>query len=328
MDFKVLAVIESSCPCLADHWNFESCPVFKACALASNMPGPSTSQSLSSLLKMTQECSVALQRLEDMVPGFRYKRRSMRALARKERRLRTVTCTNGTGAAATSTDDCIRDAVHRELRRSRGDEHHVVKRGWGYTVYRKDLKTVLGTDWVNDVVIDFYMGLITERAAENPEGLRVHAVTAHFFSVLRNRGYEAVRRWTDSVDLFSFDLLLVPIHDLDHWSLAVLNITNRSFDFYDSMGRKNWNCYQILMAYLRKEHKDKRKSPLVPDGKWDCQYVKGIPQQTNNHDCGVFVCLYAECLSRGAPFNFTAKDIQQLRYRIAYEIISGKLMEH
>ncbi|XP_075549854.1 sentrin-specific protease 1-like isoform X1 [Dermacentor variabilis] len=328
MDFRLTGVFESTCPCRADNSNFESCPEPSFRSLVSSMPGPSTGRSMSDLLKMTQDCSVALQRLEDMVPGFHYTTRSTRTLAGKERLAKAAACTNGAGAAAVMDDEWIKSRVQKELRRGRSDKHGVAVRSYGYTVTWKDLNTVLGTNWLNDVVIDFYMGLVAERAKEVSDGLRVHALTTHFFNVLKNRGYEAVRRWTDTIDLFAFNLVLVPIHDLDHWSLAVLNITNQTFEFYDSMGRKNWNCYQVLMAYLRKEHKDKRKRPLTPDVKWECQYVKNLPQQTNSHDCGVFVCLYAECLARGASFNFSARDIQRLRYRIAFEILSGKLMDH
>lgn len=326
MDFRLLAVFESSCPCRSYSWDSESCPEPRFRSLSASMPGPSTGHNSDDLQTIIKDCSVALQRLEDMLPNFQYATRSANTPAGKERRLRALAYANGT--AEVPTDDWIRDHIHRQLWRSRNEKRLVVVSRLGYTVTRKDLKTVLGTNWLNDVIIDFYLGLVTERAGQMPGGLRVHALTAHFFNVLRNRGYEAVRRWTDGLDLFAFNLVLVPIHDSDHWSLAVLNISSRSFDFYDSMGRKNWNCYQTLMSYLRKEHKDKRKLPLSPRDKWECRFVKGIPVQGNSHDCGVFVCLYAECLARGAPFNFSAKDIQRLRYIIAYEIMSGKLMDH
>lgn len=123
------------------------------------------------------------------------------------------------------------------------------------------------------------------------------------------------------VDLFAFDLLLMPINN-NHWSMNMRNQT----ELYDSLGRKDWNCYQVLTAYLRKEHQGKQKCPLTPEVKWECQYVENLPQQCNSHDCGMFVCLYAECLARGTPFNFSARDIQRLQYRIAFEILSGKLM--
>ncbi|KAH7971284.1 hypothetical protein HPB49_021054 [Dermacentor silvarum] len=84
--------------------------------------------------------------------------------------------------------------------RGRGDEHRVVVRSSGYTVTRRDLKTVLGTNWLRDIVIDFCMGLVAERAKQVPDGLRVHVLTTNFFSGLTDRAYDAVSRWTDTVD--------------------------------------------------------------------------------------------------------------------------------
>ena len=53
---------------------------------------------------------------------------------------------------------------------------------------------------------------------------------------------------------------------------------------------------------------------------------KHIPQQTNGFDCGIFVCEYAENISRKAEFNFTQKDTDFIRERIKTEIILGTLM--
>ncbi|KAH7977558.1 hypothetical protein HPB49_002366 [Dermacentor silvarum] len=289
--------------------------------LVANMAGPSTGQNLSDLPKVAQDCSVVLQRLEDEMPDFNYRTWSTHSLARNEQLARAAGCTDGAGAVAPMDDK-------EDLEDHQGDKHRVVVRSAAYTVTCKDLESVLDENWFNDVVIDFYMWLVAERAKEARDGRRIHALTTHFYDVLRTWGYAAVSHWTDTVDLFSFDMLLVPIHKNNHWSLAVLNIGNRTFELYDSLGRKNWNCYQVLTAYLRKEHQDKRKCPLTPEAKWQCHYVQNLPQQSNSHDCGVFVCLYAECLARGAPFNFSARDIKRLRYRIAFEIMSGKLMDH
>ena len=53
---------------------------------------------------------------------------------------------------------------------------------------------------------------------------------------------------------------------------------------------------------------------------------KHIPQQTNGFDCGIFVCEYAETISRKADFNFTQKDTNFIRESIKTEIILGTLM--
>ncbi|CAN7984496.1 unnamed protein product [Ixodes hexagonus] len=341
--FELLLKSDCSCPCREDSWNFERCPARGFQALYGTMPGPSTGKSAADMLRLTRECSVALRRLEDSpevhlqnnhVPRKKTKGStdSSSSSSSSLERLRSNHATQDNGCddvqiVEGAGEDSLRDMVRSTIRRNRHAPQRVLVRKLGYSVTCSDLRTLLGTNWLNDVVIDFYMGLIAERANLEEGGTRVHAVTTHFINVLRNRGYEAVRRWTESVDLFDMDLVLVPVHDLDHWSLAALRMQERTFVLYDSMGRENRPCYQTLMAYLRKEHRDKKQRPLVePEGGWGCQFAKGIPMQSNTHDCGVFVCLYAERLARNASFDFSARDIQRLRYRMAYEILTGKLL--
>ena len=50
--------------------------------------------------------------------------------------------------------------------------------------------------------------------------------------------------------------------------------------------------------------------------------------QTNGHDCGVLQMLYVQHthLSKGLPFTFTCDDCPDARRRIAYELLTGKLI--
>ncbi|KAJ2792131.1 hypothetical protein H4R21_006206, partial [Coemansia helicoidea] len=59
-----------------------------------------------------------------------------------------------------------------------------------------DMATLQDGKWLNDEVINFYMQLIMERAAQTPALPRVHAFNTFFYSTLRESGYARVRRWT------------------------------------------------------------------------------------------------------------------------------------
>ena len=52
-------------------------------------------------------------------------------------------------------------------------------------------------------------------------------------------GYNSVKRWTKEVDLFSYSLVLVPVHLGDHWCLATIDMDKKSIVYYDSMGGNN-----------------------------------------------------------------------------------------
>lgn len=50
-----------------------------------------------------------------------------------------------------------------------------------------------------------------------------------------------------------------------------------------------------------------------------------MPQQNNVVDCGIFMLLVMEHISRGVELQFQQSDIPLLRKRIVLEVTSGKL---
>ncbi|XP_037226675.1 sentrin-specific protease 1 isoform X3 [Falco rusticolus] len=102
-----------------------------------------------------------------------------------------------------------------------GNQDEVLSEAFRLTITRKDIQTLNNLNWLNDEIINFYMNLLMERSKE--KGLpAVHAFNTFFFTKLKMAGYQAVKRWTKKVDIFSVDLLLVPIHLGVHWCLATL----------------------------------------------------------------------------------------------------------
>ncbi len=69
-------------------------------------------------------------------------------------------------------------------------------------------------------VINFYMNLLVERS-KDPSLPSVNTFNTFFYPKLRSSGYSAVRRWTKKMDIFSKDILLVPVHLGVHWCLSV-----------------------------------------------------------------------------------------------------------
>lgn len=76
-------------------------------------------------------------------------------------------------------------------------------------------------------VMNFYLSLVMERSSSEAAGLKVYSFSTFFFpklcggSGLQVQGHAAVKRWTKAVDLFLYDLILVPLHLGVHWALAV-----------------------------------------------------------------------------------------------------------
>ena len=81
----------------------------------------------------------------------------------------------------------------------------------------------------------------------------------------------------------------------------------------------------MIASYLESEHLDKKGSKWDL-GKWSQITAQNIPQQNNGWDCGMFVCKYAEYLSRRAEFTFKQYNMPYFRRRMVYEISRNKIL--
>lgn len=132
----------------------------------------------------------------------------------------------------------------------------------------QDLKTLQGTKWLNDQIINFYFLLVAERSILSlsfppPHSLpRIHVFNTFFYPKLRDYGYESVSRWTRRIDIFTNDIILIPIHLGVHWCLAVIDFEFESISYYDSLYGNGRQCLESLLDYLQKEWNDKRVTRL------------------------------------------------------------------
>ena len=63
--------------------------------------------------------------------------------------------------------------------------------------------------------------------------------------------YESVKRWTRKFDIFSYDLLLVPMHlNGNHWIFSVADLRARGLEHNDSLGVTAPNLSINLSIYV------------------------------------------------------------------------------
>lgn len=94
-----------------------------------------------------------------------------------------------------------------------------------------DLERLDEGEFLNDNLIAFYLRLLQDQLEEKSPELakRVYFFNTFFFASLTNtqRGkkginYEAVQKWTRSVNIFSYDYVVVPINESAHWYVAII----------------------------------------------------------------------------------------------------------
>uniref|UniRef100_A0A914PSQ9 Ubiquitin-like protease family profile domain-containing protein n=1 Tax=Panagrolaimus davidi TaxID=227884 RepID=A0A914PSQ9_9BILA len=109
-------------------------------------------------------------------------------------------------------------------------------------IIRKDLKTLSGLNWLNDEVINFYLDLVVKRSKEDGSLPKVYAFQTFFYTKLIQKGYDSVKRWTRKIDVFDYDIWIVPVHlkhywskKYDHWCMAIVDVQSQRIEYYDSM---------------------------------------------------------------------------------------------
>ncbi|XP_061470700.1 sentrin-specific protease 1 [Rhineura floridana] len=222
----------------------------------------------------------------------------------------------------------ITEEMEREIKsvlRS-GNQDEVLSEAFRLTITRKDIQTLNNLNWLNDEIINFYMNMLMERSKQRGFPT-VHAFNTFFFTKLKTAGYQAVKRWTKKVDVFSVDILLVPIHLGVHWCLTVIDFRKKNITYYDSMGGTNSEACKILLQYLKQESLDKKRKEFDTNGWMQLnKRSQEIPQQMNGSDCGMFACKYADCIAKDKPINFTQQHMPYFRKRMIWEILHRKLL--
>ena len=74
-----------------------------------------------------------------------------------------------------------------------------------------------------------------------------------------------------------------------------------------------------ILHYLQDEHQTRHGRDL-PLG-WRMEHPRGLPQQDNQDDCGVFCCFYMDRLITQRPWNFNARHTHYLRARLALALL-------
>lgn len=184
--------------------------------------------------------------------------------------------------------------------------------------------------WLNDQIVNHYMDLLVHHSRSNKNCQMSHTMTSYFWTMLNDWGYVRARSVAGNVDIFKFDVVIIPISSDAHWCLAVIYPKRREIKYFDSLGSCNADNETVLTKlanYIKSECLEQHGGELDMS-RWIKKTVQEIPRQQNGHDCGVFVCAYAESIVRNRPnFNFTQKHMPYFRNKIAYEIVTGEILK-
>ncbi|KAM3935474.1 sentrin-specific protease 7 isoform 2-T3 [Leptodactylus fuscus] len=108
----------------------------------------------------------------------------------------------------------------------------------GLAVTNEDLECLEHGEFLNDVIIDFYLKYLLLEKFPEPFAEKCHVFSSFFFGCLTRkdkathdsnsempaaqRRHHRVKTWTRHVDIFAKDFIFVPVNENSHWYLVVI----------------------------------------------------------------------------------------------------------
>ena len=138
-----------------------------------------------------------------------------------------------------------------------GKEEDIISRGT-FQLQRRDYKSLVGDNYLNDLVIEEYLDIITERNMK--EGLpRIGATSVYLYPQFNLFSFEEAKDKNKKSDLRQCDIILCPIHRDDHWSLVSIDTKRKTVEYYDSIigKRKSSNAPRLMKRYIEEYYRQR-----------------------------------------------------------------------
>jgi sentrin-specific protease 1 len=183
---------------------------------------------------------------------------------------------------------------------------------------------------LNSGVINLYGELLTQ---EDPRNKNLFLST-EFYNHLTNAphgslNYDLARLLIGNCNIFLKEKLFIPVYSSkNHWTLIMVNMTHCTVRYYDTLysdrdGEQiTWN---VLSFISREAEIQKCLNFKISD--W-CEFEGGcgVPQQQNEADCGVFVIMFMDFLSRNLSVTPLHQRYMSLfRKKISLAILKGSI---
>ncbi|XP_042501351.1 ubiquitin-like-specific protease 1D isoform X2 [Macadamia integrifolia] len=191
--------------------------------------------------------------------------------------------------------------------------------------------------FLSSTVMNFYIRYLQRPVSPTgrPRG-DYHFFNTYFYKKLKEAvsykksekdAFMKFRRWWKGVNIFQKAYILLPIHENQHWSLAIICNLDKDDDLgqiilhLDSLGYHNsYEIFEDIRSFLKEEWKYLREEVAASDpsigdrvhrnlrNRIDGRKIT-VPQQKNDYDCGIFVLYFMERFIEEAPERLKRKDL-------------------
>ncbi|GBG85343.1 hypothetical protein CBR_g39986 [Chara braunii] len=193
---------------------------------------------------------------------------------------------------------------------------------------RKSLQTLIQGEWLSDEVVKSYLALLANAAVPGCPSLYIFSPFLYTKLVRGGYRHDRVAKWTKDVDIFSYEMVLIPVHKHGlHWTLLCLR--EQLLEYSDSLVQDDGGFSSDVIANFTQYLREEAVCHYGPKTKVDLQepkvVVRGVPQQSDGSSCGVSMLVFASFLARGCPppFSIAQSDIPNIWLRRSVDILQG-----
>lgn len=189
-----------------------------------------------------------------------------------------------------------------------------------------------GTDsWLDDDAVNaWYLAIVDAKnrtagyVKSNSSVPNCAALNTGWWSKAGKDGVAGLSRWmkrngVEGSKLLKCERLFLPINMGSHWTLLIINGTDCSIEYLDSMGGDGKMQFQVARELVKAELGQDYHAQ-----EWVELKRNKSSMQNNMSDCGVFACFNGLAAAKGRPYKeVTAKTMPMARRMMAGVLING-----
>ncbi|KAH0462245.1 hypothetical protein IEQ34_009820 [Dendrobium chrysotoxum] len=161
-------------------------------------------------------------------------------------------------------------------------------------INRGDIDDILTNQYFFDNHIDSFAFLLSEKIRIIPKEFQKYLYISPLYRLYKGykHDYQMFIQHITPDSVRESKLIVQPICFQSHWVLIVGKLKEKVWKLYDSLSNPEHKT--ICTEVIKQIHED--KAGVFPSDitTWKLQTVRGIPTQSNEYDCGIFVCKYME----------------------------------
>ena len=225
--------------------------------------------------------------------------------------------------------------LQNSLDNTANDRHTMIQLG-SIPLQKLTFKRILASDrgtenWLDDDAVNAWFNSIAEAKKRQTNYVKSDTNPPPFanlqtawYDKQKKDGIPSLKRWmkrsgVGGVNILKCERLFLPINMGSHWTLLIINGTQKTIEYLDSLGGDGTRFFKLARELLQAELGAKYDATKWKDSKRDRS-----SKQDNGSDCGVFTCFNGLAAAKDLAYkDVTAKKMPAARRMMAGVLING-----